>query len=39
MNKMPYYTTLAGIDTAAQAIAALKARSLDVMPLQRYFGT
>lgn len=25
MNKVPYYTTLAGMNAAAQAIAALKA--------------
>ena len=38
MNKVPYYTTLAGMDAAAQAIAALKAGSLEVRPLQGYFG-
>ena len=37
MNKVPYYTTLAGMDAAAQAIAALKAGSLEVQPLQSYF--
>ncbi|MCO5162949.1 MAG: carbamoyl-phosphate synthase large subunit [Mesorhizobium sp.] len=38
MNKVPYYTTLAGMDAAAQAIAALKAGSLEVRPLQSYFA-
>ncbi|MFH1795080.1 MAG: carbamoyl-phosphate synthase large subunit [Pseudomonadota bacterium] len=38
MNKVPYYTTLAGMDAAAQAIAALKAGSLEVRPLQSYFN-
>jgi carbamoyl-phosphate synthase large subunit len=37
MNKVPYYTTLAGAAAAAQAIAALKAGSLEVRPLQSYF--
>jgi len=38
MNKVPYYTTLAGAAAAAQAIAALKAGSLEVRPLQSYFN-
>jgi carbamoyl-phosphate synthase large subunit len=38
MNKVPYYTTLAGAAAAAQAIAALKAGSLEVRPLQSYFS-
>jgi carbamoyl-phosphate synthase large subunit len=38
MNKVPYYTTLAGAAAAAQAIAALKAGSLEVRPLQSYFA-
>ncbi len=37
MNKVPYYTTLAGAAAAAEAIAALKAGSLEVRPLQGYF--
>ena len=38
MQKVPYYTTMAGAAAAAQAIAALKAGSLEVRPLQGYFG-
>ncbi len=38
MNKVPYYTTLAGAAAAAEAIAALKAGNLEVRPLQGYFG-
>jgi carbamoyl-phosphate synthase large subunit len=34
--KIPYYTTLAGCVAAAKAIAAVKAQSLDVRPLQSY---
>lgn len=37
MHKVPYYTTLAGMVAAAEAIAALKAGSLEVRPLQSYF--
>jgi carbamoyl-phosphate synthase large subunit len=37
MQKVPYYTTMAGAAAAAQAIAALKAGSLEVKPLQGYF--
>ncbi len=37
MNKVPYYTTMAGAAAAAEAIAALKAGSLEVRPLQAYF--
>ena len=36
MQKVPYYTTLAGA-AAAEAIAALKAGSLEVRRLQEYF--
>ncbi|MDE2181749.1 MAG: carbamoyl-phosphate synthase large subunit [Alphaproteobacteria bacterium] len=32
--KVPYYTTMAGAAAAAEAIAALRASSLDVRPLQ-----
>jgi carbamoyl-phosphate synthase large subunit len=34
--KIPYYTTLAGCVAATKAIAAVKAQSLDVRPLQSY---
>ncbi|MFD2236244.1 carbamoyl-phosphate synthase large subunit [Aureimonas populi] len=37
MHKVPYYTTLAGMVAAAEAIAALKAGNLEVRPLQSYF--
>ncbi|MCC0030478.1 MAG: carbamoyl-phosphate synthase large subunit [Brucellaceae bacterium] len=37
MQKVPYYTTLAGADAAADAIRALKAGNLEVRPLQSYF--
>ena len=37
MQKVPYYTTLAGMASVAEAIAALKAGSLEVTPLQGYF--
>ena len=37
MHKVPYYTTMAGAAAAAEAIAALKAGSLEVRPLQAYF--
>ncbi|HWK63505.1 MAG TPA: carbamoyl-phosphate synthase large subunit [Rhizobiaceae bacterium] len=36
MQKVPYYTTLAGAAAVAEAIAALKAGSLEVRPLQEY---
>ena len=38
MQKVPYYTTLAGAAAVAEAIAALKAGSLEVRPLQEYFS-
>ncbi len=38
MQKVPYYTTLAGMSAVAEAIAALKAGSLEVRPLQAYFA-
>jgi len=34
---VPYYTTVAGARAAVQAIAALRAGSLEVAPLQSYF--
>ncbi len=37
MQKVPYYTTMAGAESAAQAIKALKAGNLEVRPLQSYF--
>jgi carbamoyl-phosphate synthase large subunit len=37
MQKVPYYTTLAGAAAVAEAIAALRAGSLEVRPLQDYF--
>jgi carbamoyl-phosphate synthase large subunit len=36
-NNIPYYTTVAGARAAVQAIAALKAGSLEVASLQSYF--
>ena len=35
-QKIPYYTTIAGAAAATQAIAALRAGSLEVAPLQSY---
>jgi carbamoyl-phosphate synthase large subunit len=35
---VPHYTTLAGARAAVHAIAALRAGTLDVAPLQAYFG-
>ena len=37
INKIPYYTTVAGSQAASQAIAALRIGSLEVAPLQSYF--
>ncbi|MBO0662627.1 carbamoyl-phosphate synthase large subunit [Jiella sp. MQZ9-1] len=39
IHKVPYYTTLAGMVAAAEAIAALKKGNLEVRPLQSYFTT
>ncbi|RVO91647.1 carbamoyl phosphate synthase large subunit, partial [Sinorhizobium meliloti] len=39
MQKVPYYTTMAGAEAAALAIKALKAGNLEVRPLQSYFET
>ncbi len=36
MQKIPYYTTLAGSQAAVQAIQALRTGSLEVAPLQAY---
>ncbi len=38
MQKVPYYTTMSGAAAVAEAIAALKAGSLEVRPLQEYFA-
>jgi carbamoyl-phosphate synthase large subunit len=38
MHKIPYYTLLTAAGAAVQAIRALKARELDVAPLQSYFA-
>ena len=38
LNKIPYYTTLAGAVAAADAIAAYKSGTLEVAPLQDYVG-
>ena len=37
MQKVPYYTTLPGIISATKAIAAHKADTIQVRPLQDYF--
>jgi carbamoyl-phosphate synthase large subunit len=37
MQKVPYYTTMAGAEAAAMAITALRAGNLEVRPLQSYF--
>ncbi|MCF1448907.1 MULTISPECIES: carbamoyl-phosphate synthase large subunit [Rhizobium/Agrobacterium group] len=37
MQKVPYYTTMAGALAAAEAIEALKKGQLEVRPLQSYF--
>ncbi len=37
MQKVPYYTTMAGALAASKAIAALKAGNLEVKALQEYF--
>jgi carbamoyl-phosphate synthase large subunit len=38
MQKVPYYTTMSGALSAAEAIRALKAGNLEVKPLQSYFA-
>ncbi len=38
MQKVPYYTTMAGAQAAAEAIQALKKGQLEVRPLQSYFS-
>ncbi|HEY7749899.1 MAG TPA: carbamoyl-phosphate synthase large subunit [Aestuariivirgaceae bacterium] len=37
--RIPYYTTVAGCIAATKAIAAVKARTLDVRPLQNYHAS
>ncbi|AQX18722.1 carbamoyl-phosphate synthase large subunit [Bartonella sp. A1379B] len=37
MQRVPYYTTVAGAESAAQAIRALKTSNLEVCSLQNYF--
>jgi carbamoyl-phosphate synthase large subunit len=37
MGGIPYYTTIAGMRAAVEAIAALRAGALEVAPLQSYF--
>jgi carbamoyl-phosphate synthase large subunit len=37
MNKIPYFTTVAGAKAAVRAIEALRTGSLAVAPLQAYF--
>jgi len=39
MQKVPYYTTMSGALSAAEAIRALKAGNLEVKPLQAYFAS
>ena len=39
MNKIAYYTTVAGAKASVEGIAALRAGPLDVAPLQSYFKT
>ena len=36
MQKVPYYTTVAGSRAAVEAIAALRRGDLEVAPLQSY---
>jgi carbamoyl-phosphate synthase large subunit len=38
MMKIPYFTTVNGINSATQAVLALKEGQMDVRPLQSYFG-
>ncbi|WP_185983481.1 carbamoyl-phosphate synthase large subunit [Aureimonas mangrovi] len=37
MHKVPYFTTLAGMVAASEAVEALKAGNLEVRPVQSYF--
>ncbi|MDF3072501.1 MAG: carbamoyl phosphate synthase large subunit [Alphaproteobacteria bacterium] len=38
MNKIPYYTTVAGARAAVEGIAAMRQGTLDAAPLQSYFN-
>jgi carbamoyl-phosphate synthase large subunit len=38
MNKIPYYTTVAGARAAVEGIAAMRQGALDAAPLQSYFN-
>jgi carbamoyl-phosphate synthase large subunit len=38
MNKIPYYTTIAGASAVAQGIAALQANQIAVKPIQEYLS-
>ena len=38
LHKVPYYTTVAGAEAAAQGIEAYKTGSIEVRPLQDYFS-
>ncbi|AGF74742.1 carbamoyl-phosphate synthase large subunit [Bartonella australis AUST/NH1] len=38
MHKVPYYTTIAGAESAVHAVEALKTNNLEVRPLQSYFA-
>jgi carbamoyl-phosphate synthase large subunit len=37
MNRIPYYTTVAGARATVSAIEALRTETLEVAPLQSYF--
>jgi carbamoyl-phosphate synthase large subunit len=39
LNRIPYYTTVAGARACVEALAAMRAGTLDVAPLQSYFQT
>ena len=36
MQKVPYYTTMSGAESVAEAIEALRAGTIQVRPLQEY---
>jgi carbamoyl-phosphate synthase large subunit len=38
LNKIPYYTTIAGASAVAQGIAALQTNQISVKPIQEYLG-
>jgi carbamoyl-phosphate synthase large subunit len=38
LHKVPYYTTVAGAQAAAQGIEAYKTGNIEVRPLQDYFS-